>query len=211
MLIARAAEMRKYEGELYEQGFQTIAGVDEVGRGPLAGPVMAACVVLPRDFSVLGVDDSKRLTAKRREVLFDAIRAQALAIGIGRVENDVIDEINILNATGRAMTAAVREADEALRKCGRGGIDFILFDAMEIQDISIPQKSLIKGDRKSVSIAAASIIAKVLRDRLMVSCDTRYPGYDFASNKGYGTKRHYEGLRAQGLCPLHRRSFLKNL
>lgn len=210
-LKQRLIEMQIYERELRGKGYGFIAGVDEVGRGPLAGPVVAAAVVLPEDFNLLGVDDSKKLSEKRREALCGEILERALCCGVGRVDNQVIDQINILEATKVAMIQAVENARRQLQEKMDGDIDFILFDAMKIDAIKKPQMSLIKGDSKSLSIAAASIIAKVTRDREMVQMDALYPGYGFASNKGYGTKAHYEGLHTRGLTPIHRKSFLKNL
>jgi len=210
-LKQRLIDMQVYEKDLRRKGHVYIAGVDEVGRGPLAGPVVAAAVVLPPDFDVLGVDDSKKLTEKKRESLYDVIIEKALCFGIGRMDNHVIDEINILEATKLAMAEAIENADIMLRQRLGGDIDFVLFDAMEIGAVKKPQMSLIKGDAKSLSIAAASIVAKVTRDREMISYSETYPGYGFERNKGYGTKAHYEGLRAQGLTPIHRKSFLKNL
>lgn len=202
--------MQVYERDLRAAGKRCIAGVDEVGRGPLAGPVVAACVVLPEDFDVLGVDDSKKLSEKKREQLYDAILSEALAYGIGMQDNASIDEINILEATKEAMRCAILEAERALRAKTGCGIDHILIDALTLREIAIPQTGIIKGDSASLSIAAASILAKVTRDRMMVEYDSIYPGYAFAKNKGYGTKAHYEGLQAQGMTPIHRRSFLKN-
>lgn len=194
-------EMKYYENALYEKGHFWIAGVDEVGRGPLAGPVVSAAVILPKDFSVLGVDDSKKLSEKKRELLFDQIKEQAICYGIGMVENGRIDEINILEATKESMKQAI----ESLEKKP----DYILIDALILKSINIPQTGIIKGDSKSVSIAAASILAKVTRDRMMVEYEKEYPYYAFAKNKGYGTKAHYEGLDLHGDCPLHRQSFLR--
>lgn len=202
--------MQVYERDLRAAGKRCIAGVDEVGRGPLAGPVVAACVVLPEDFDVLGVDDSKKLSEKKREQLYDAILPEALAYGIGMQDNASIDEINILEATKEAMRCAIIEAEQRLREKTGCGIDHILIDALTLREIAIPQTGIIKGDSASLSIAAASILAKVTRDRMMVEYDSIYPGYAFAKNKGYGTKAHYEGLQAQGMTPIHRRSFLKN-
>jgi len=217
----KMAEMRVREDELRAEGYKYIAGVDEVGRGPLAGPVIAAAVVLPEDFDVLGIDDSKKLSEKKRNELFEIITQKAVAIGVGGVDEKTIDEINILQATKLAMKRAVEaceiklreklEMDETNGNAGSHIIDYILFDAMKIEDIDIQQESIIKGDAKVLAIAAASIIAKVTRDLMMVAYDNEYPGYAFAKNKGYGTKAHYEGLHAQGMCPIHRRSFLKNL
>ena len=202
--------MQVYERDLRAAGKRYIAGVDEVGRGPLAGPVVAACVILPEDFDVLGVDDSKKLSEKKREQLYDEILSKALAWGIGMQDNASIDEINILEATKEAMRCAIIEAEQRLREKTGCGIDHILIDALTLREIAIPQTGIIKGDSASLSIAAASILAKVTRDRMMVEYDSIYPGYAFAKNKGYGTKAHYEGLQAQGMTPIHRRSFLKN-
>ena len=210
VLREKLQTMQVYERELRAAGKRYIAGVDEVGRGPLAGPVVAACVVLPEDFDVLGVDDSKKLSEKKREQLYDAILSEALAYGIGMQDNASIDEINILEATKEAMRCAILEAERALRAKTGCGIDHILIDALTLREIAIPQTGIIKGDSASLSIAAASILAKVTRDRMMVEYDSIYPGYAFAKNKGYGTKAHYEGLQAQGMTPIHRRSFLKN-
>ncbi|MFR5858879.1 MAG: ribonuclease HII [Clostridia bacterium] len=210
VLREKLQTMQVYERDLRAAGKRCIAGVDEVGRGPLAGPVVAACVVLPEDFDVLGVDDSKKLSEKKREQLYDAILSEALAYGIGMQDNASIDEINILEATKEAMRCAILEAERALRAKTGCGIDHILIDALTLREIAIPQTGIIKGDSASLSIAAASILAKVTRDRMMVEYDSIYPGYAFAKNKGYGTKAHYEGLQAQGMTPIHRRSFLKN-
>lgn len=210
VLREKLQTMQVYERDLRAAGKRYIAGVDEVGRGPLAGPVVAACVVLPEDFDVLGVDDSKKLSEKKREQLYDAILSEALAYGIGMQDNASIDEINILEATKEAMRCAILEAERALRAKTGCGIDHILIDALTLREVAIPQTGIIKGDSASLSIAAASILAKVTRDRMMVEYDSIYPGYAFAKNKGYGTKAHYEGLQAQGMTPIHRRSFLKN-
>ena len=203
-------EMKYYENQLRDQGFHYIAGVDEVGRGPLAGPVVTAAVILPEDFDLLGVDDSKKLTEKKREELYGKILEKAVGYGIGIKDNRVIDEINILEATRLAMNEAIVNADKMLKERVGADIDFVLFDAMKIDDVNKPQMSLIKGDSKSVSIAAASIIAKVTRDRMMVEYHKTYPYYGFESNKGYGTAAHYEGLKSHGITPIHRVSFLKN-
>ena len=218
MLRVRLEEMKTYERQLWESGIEYVAGVDEVGRGPLAGPVVAAAVVLPRDFDVLGVDDSKKLSEKKREELFDIINEKALAVGIAMRDNFVIDEINILEATKEAMAEAIEKAAEALKirfeaneSTEWTGIGHVLFDAVKIEKVAIPQTALIKGDSKSVSITAASIIAKVTRDRMMVQYAEEYPAYAFESNKGYGTKAHYAGIEAAGICPIHRKTFLKNI
>ena len=205
----RLEEMKTLERELYKEGYSFIAGVDEVGRGPLAGPVVAACVVLPADFNILGVDDSKKVTEKKRNELYNLILENAICYGIGEKDNNVIDEVNILEATKLAMRDAVAAADNMLKEKTGKETDYILFDAMTIPEVKKPQSSIIKGDAKSVSIAAASIVAKVYRDRMMEAYDKDYPGYGFASNKGYGTKAHYEGLDENGFTPVHRRSFLK--
>ena len=199
----RLAEMKVHEAELHDKGYKYIAGVDEVGRGPLAGPVVAAAVILPEDFDVPGVDDSKKLSEKRREELFDIITERAVAYGIGMADHSIIDEINILQATKLAMKEAISSLQQQP--------DYILFDAMRIDDLEIPQESVIKGDAKVLAVAAASIVAKVTRDRMMAEYSAEYPGYAFEKNKGYGTKAHYEGLREYGMCPIHRRTFLRNL
>ena len=196
----RLQEMLSFERELWSAGKEYIAGVDEVGRGPLAGPVVTATVILPKDFSLLGVDDSKKLSPKRREELFEQIKEAAVCWAIGRREPDRIDEINILEATKEAMLDAVKALPVKP--------DHVLIDAVRLQGLDMPQTSIIKGDARSVSIAAASILAKVTRDREMVEMAGIYPGYAFESNKGYGTAAHYEGLRKLGPCPIHRKTFL---
>ena len=211
MLVEKLETMQEYERSLRASGAKYVAGVDEVGRGPLAGPVVTACVILPEDFDVLGVDDSKKLSEKKREALYDVILEKAVAWGIGRADNHLIDEINILEATKVAMKEAVEKAERMLCEKTGEGISHILFDAMTIKDIETPQTSLIKGDAKSLSIAAASILAKVTRDREMVEYHQQYPDYAFDSNKGYGTKAHYEGIEKKGITPIHRKSFLKNI
>ncbi|GAB1476727.1 ribonuclease HII [Bacillota bacterium] len=223
-LIEKLAAMKKYEKNLYSDGLRYIAGVDEVGRGPLAGPVVAAAVILPADFSLLGVDDSKKLSQKKREELFEGIKEEAVAYGLGCIDNEEIDRINILEATKSAMKEALRELERNLRESlgpewaeltGEKNrkkpccIQHILIDALKLPDVPIPQTAIIGGDAVSVSIAAASILAKVTRDRMMVEYSVSYPGYAFESNKGYGTKAHYEGIKARGLCPIHRRSFCR--
>ena len=222
--IERLAEMKKPEAELHAQGYKFIAGVDEVGRGPLAGPVVTAAVVLPEDFDVLGVDDSKKLSEKRREELYDKIIEGCVAYGIGVSDHQVIDEINILNATKEAMKKAIAECEtmlgEALTEDDDEGksafaqprkLDYVLFDAVKIEGLDVPQQAIIKGDAKVLAIAAASIVAKVTRDRMMVEYAEEYPWYAFESNKGYGTAAHYERIRQYGTCPIHRMSFLKNM
>lgn len=198
--MARIEAMSAYEKE-YDM-CQYICGIDEVGRGPLAGPVVAGAVILPKDNPILYLNDSKKLSEKKREVLYDEIMEKAVATGIGMVSPARIDEINILQATYEAMRQAI--ANLKVRP------DILLNDAVTIPDVDIPQVPIIKGDAKSVSIAAASIIAKVTRDRLMVEYDRVIPGYDFASNKGYGTKTHIAGLKELGPSPIHRRTFIHN-
>ena len=209
--LQRLAEMKQMEQALHEKGFRYIAGVDEVGRGPLAGPVVTAAVVLPEGFDVPGIDDSKKLSEKRREELYEVIMEKALAVGIGQAEHDVIDEINILQATKRAMREAIEQADQMLQREHGGSIDYVLLDAVELPGLTVAQESVIKGDAKVLAIAAASIIAKVTRDRMMVEYAKEYPYYAFGKNKGYGTKAHYEGIREHGMCPIHRKTFLKKI
>lgn len=195
--------MSVYEQEARSEGFQLIAGIDEVGRGPLAGPVVTCAVILDPDNPVLGVDDSKKLSPKRRVALKKEIEEKALAIGIGILDETVIDEINILNATKQAMKQAISHL--------KIKPDVLLIDAVHLDGVDIPQKSIIKGDAQSVSIAAASIVAKETRDAMMVAYDEIYPGYHFAAHKGYGTKEHMDAIRALGPCPIHRRTFIKNI
>lgn len=209
MLKQKLADMSVNENEFYARGMNAVAGIDEVGRGPLAGPVVASAVILPKGFDVLGVNDSKKLSPKKRDELYDIINEKALVVSTAFVSHQIIDEVNILNATKRAMEEAVRDADLIYNHITQSHIDYLLIDAVFLNGVNIPQRSIIKGDEASVSIAAASIIAKVTRDRYMVDMDLKYPGYDFASNKGYGTKRHYEGITQNGICPIHRKSFLK--
>lgn len=207
----KLAEMKAEENALRQSGIKYIAGVDEVGRGPLAGPVVAAAVVLPEDFDTLGVNDSKKLSEKKREELFDIIEGEALGIGIGIVDHDVIDEINILQATKKAMKEAVESCNRMLEERFGTGCDFVLLDAVSLEGTECPQKAIVKGDAKVLAIAAASIVAKVTRDRMMVDFAKIYPGYGFEKNKGYGTKKHYEGIGERGICPIHRRTFLKKI
>lgn len=203
----RMQELLQIEDELRKSGVNIIAGIDEVGRGPLAGPVYAACVVLPADFRVPGVDDSKKVTEKQRDMLSQKIRECAIAYGIGVATAKEIDEINILNATKLAMHRAIKEVQDKLPEGEK--IEMLLVDAVDLESEGIPQKPIIKGDATCYSIAAASIVAKVARDSFMKELDGEYPGYGFASNKGYGTAAHYDGLRALGISPVHRKSFLK--
>lgn len=191
-------EMTLYEQNLYVDGYHFIAGVDEVGRGPLAGPVVAAAVILPKDFVLLGLDDSKKINEKKRNEYYQQIKDGALAVGIGIMHYDVIDEINIYEATKKAMLEAINNLNV--------DPDYVLIDAMKLP-LSVPQQSIIKGDAKSVSISAASIIAKVTRDTMMYKYDEQYPQYGFKNNMGYGTKEHLEALKKYGPTPWHRLSF----
>lgn len=211
LAIKRTEELRRPEIELMDKGYSLIAGVDEVGRGPLAGPVVAAACIFDRDVDIVGIDDSKKLSEKKREQFFDEIKDKALAYGIGEASCEVIDEINILEATKLAMKRAIDEADKMLESKGRDRIQIVIFDAVEINDLKKEQMSVIKGDQTYFSVAAASILAKVTRDNLMKEYDKVYPEYGFASNKGYGTKAHYEGIKKVGITEIHRKSFLKNL
>ena len=198
---ARIEIMKVYEKEYETHGW--VCGIDEVGRGPLCGPVVASAVILPKDCQILYLNDSKKLSEKKREELYDIIMEQAVAVGIGMASPERIDEINILQATYEAM----RQAISGLKVKPA----VLLNDAVTIPGVDIPQIPIIKGDAKSVSIAAASIIAKVTRDRMMVEYDRMYPGYDLASNKGYGTKVHMEALRTVGPCEIHRKTFIRNV
>lgn len=211
LAIKRTEELRRPEIELMDKGYSLIAGVDEVGRGPLAGPVVAAACIFDRDVDIVGIDDSKKLSEKKREQFFDEIKDKALAYGIGEASCEVIDEINILEATKLAMKRAIDEADKMLDSKGRDRIQIVIFDAVKINDLKKEQMSVIKGDQTYFSVAAASILAKVTRDNLMKEYDKVYPEYGFASNKGYGTKAHYEGIKKAGITEIHRKSFLKNL
>lgn len=204
-LIEKYERLSSYENEYLSRGFTRIAGIDEAGRGPLAGPVVAAACVLDPDIKILGLDDSKKLTAKKRDALFDEIKEKALCYSVCRAEAELIDEINILEATKKCM-----------RDCVKGLIDqgispeVLLIDAVKLEgtdvEVVVP---IIKGDANSNSIAAASVLAKVTRDRIMAEYDEVYPGYGFAGHKGYGTAAHYKAIRELGMCPIHRRSFLK--
>lgn len=196
----RLEHMREFEHKYAASAY--ICGIDEVGRGPLAGPVIAGAVILPKDCEILYINDSKQLSEKKREELYEKIMEKAVAVGIGSASHQRIDEINILQATYEAMRQAIDQLKVAP--------DLLLNDAVNIPLVDIPQVSIIKGDAKSVSIAAASIIAKVTRDRLMVEYDKIFPGYDFASNKGYGSAEHIKALKTIGPCGIHRRSFIGN-
>ena len=195
----RLEEMRSYEHQYERYGY--VCGIDEAGRGPLAGPVVAGAVILPEDCEILWLNDSKQLSEKKREALYDEIMEKALAVSVGMASPARIDEINILQATYKAMQQAISKL--SIKP------DLLLNDAVTIPDDEIEQIPIIKGDAKSASIAAASIVAKVTRDRMMKEYDIIYPGYDFAKNKGYGTKAHIEGIKKQGICDIHRRTFVK--
>lgn len=199
--IERIQGMLVYEREYGPQGI--LCGIDEVGRGPLAGPVVAGAVILPKDCQILYLNDSKKLTARRRELLYDEIMEKAVAVGIGVVSQEVIDDINILQATYEAMRQAVGKLSVQP--------DILLNDAVTIPGLPQKQVPIIKGDAKSLSIAAASVVAKVTRDRMMEALDAKYPEYGFASNKGYGSAAHMAALREYGPCPLHRRTFIRNI
>lgn len=198
--LARTEAMKAYEHQYEHLGY--ICGIDEVGRGPLAGPVVAGAVILPRDCGILYINDSKQLSEKKREELYQEIMQEAVAVGIGVVSPGRIDEINILQATYEAMREAIGKLSVQPQ--------VLLNDAVTIPGITIPQVPIIKGDAKSMSIAAASIVAKVTRDRMMVEYDRLLPQYKFASNKGYGAREHIEAIRKYGPSPIHRRSFIKN-
>ena len=190
--------MKEFENELYKKGITLIAGVDEVGRGPLVGPVVTAAVILPPDFYDERINDSKKLTEKKRELLYSVIYENAISIGIGMSSNEIIDEINILEATKKAMKEAINNL--SIKP------EHILIDAVKL-DIDIPSTSIIKGDAKSQSIAAASIVAKVTRDRMMIELDKKHPEYDFKNNKGYGTKKHIDAIYKYGVLKEHRKTF----
>ena len=196
----RFTAMLKLERELYDEGCELIAGVDEAGRGPLAGPLVIAAVILPKDVFISGLNDSKQLSAEKREQLYDVILEHAVAVGIGIVSPQRIDEINILQATYEAMRQAIGKLNPQPA--------VLLNDAVRIPQVAIQQVPIIKGDAKSVSIAAASIVAKVTRDRMMEQYEEVFPGYGFARNKGYGSKEHIEALQTMGPTAIHRRSFI---
>lgn len=200
--LERLKKMHEFEDKYSE--YEYIAGIDEAGRGPLAGPVVAASVILPKDCEILYLNDSKQLSAKRRDELFDEIKQKAIAYGIGIVSQGRIDDINILQATYEAMREAIGQMSE------KQNPDLLLVDAVHIPDVNIKQVGIVKGDAKSVSIAAASILAKVTRDRFMVEMDKLYPEYGFASHKGYGSKSHIEAIKKYGASPIHRQTFIKN-
>ncbi len=200
--LKRLEDMHEFENKYSDYNY--IAGIDEAGRGPLAGPVVAACVILPKDCEILYLNDSKQVSAKKRDELFDEIKEKAVAYGIGVASPGRIDEINILQATYEAMRAAITQMSEIQIP------DMLLVDAVHIPEINIKQVGIVKGDAKSVSIAAASILAKVTRDRFMLEMDKVYPEYGFASHKGYGSKVHIEAIKKYGPSPIHRETFIKN-
>lgn len=197
--LERLKKMMKYENEAYLKGYKIVCGVDEAGRGPLCGPVVVGAVILAKDMYIEGVNDSKKLTAKKRDKLYDQITENAIAWSVGMSDVDIIEKVNILNATRLAMKQAI----EKLKIVP----DYALIDAVKNLQIKMEYNSIIKGDSLSQSIAAASIIAKVTRDRMMLKYDQMYPEYNFASNKGYGTKEHIDAIKKYGLCPIHRPSF----
>jgi ribonuclease HII len=199
--ITRLDNMLKIEHELNKKEYELVCGVDEAGRGPLCGPVVAAAVILPKDAHIEGVNDSKKLTEKRREKLYDDIMQNAVSVGVGVSDVDIIEEVNILNATKKAMLQAISNL--------KVNPEYVLVDGNQKIDTDIPLETVVKGDSKSESIAAASIIAKVTRDRLLIEYDKKYPEYGFAKHKGYGTKAHIEAIKKYGLTPIHRPSFCK--
>lgn len=200
----RLTKLKQIENKWYEKGVTAICGIDEAGRGPLAGPVVVAACILPKDSKIEGINDSKKVSEKKREMLYDAITSSAISYGIGIVSQEEIDEINILNATKKALTMSLQELNPKP--------DLILVDALNhIDTLGIPYQSYIKGDANCYSIAAASILAKVTRDRIMRQWDEIYPMYGFAKHKGYGTASHIAAIREYGICPLHRKSFVKNI
>ena len=199
----RLEKLKEIEEDLHSKGFNKICGIDEAGRGPLAGPVVVSAVVMPNDSMIEGVNDSKKVSEKKREKLYDEITSNAIAWGVAIIDQKEIDDINILNATKKGLTEALMQLSEKP--------DIILVDALTgIDTLGIPYQSIIKGDAKSYSIAAASIIAKVTRDRIMRQWDEIYPEYGFEKHKGYGTKAHIEVIKNNGICPIHRKSFVKN-
>ena len=195
--------LKEKENDLRKKGFQYICGIDEAGRGPLAGPVVVASVIMPADSMIEGVNDSKKVSEKKREKIYEQILEEAISYGVAIIGQDEIDEINILNATKKGLTVSLQELTEKP--------DLIVVDALNgIDTMGIPYESIIKGDAKCYSIAAASILAKVTRDRIMREWDKVYPEYGFEKHKGYGTAAHIAAIREYGLCPIHRRSFTKN-
>ena len=201
--IERLTNLKSIEKELYKKGFEYICGIDEAGRGPLAGPVVVAGVIMPKDSMIEGVNDSKKVSEKKREKLYDIILEEAISYSVAIIGQDVIDEINILKATKEGVTKVVEELDVKP--------NLILVDALtHINTKGIPYDSIIKGDAKCYNIAAASIIAKVTRDRIMREWDEIYPQYGFINHKGYGTAKHIQALKEYGPCPIHRKTFIKN-
>ena len=201
--LERLTNLKSMEKELYDKGFEYICGIDEAGRGPLAGPVVVAGVIMPKDSMIEGVNDSKKVSEKKREKLYDMILEEAISYSVAIIGQDVIDDINILNATKQGVTTVVEELDVKP--------NLILVDALtHINTKGIPYDSIIKGDAKCYNIAAASIIAKVTRDRIMREWDEIYPQYGFSNHKGYGTAKHIEAIKEYGPCPIHRRTFIKN-
>ena len=201
---ARLNELKKIDMSVFNEGYDYICGIDEAGRGPLAGPVVVAAVIMPKDSMIEGVNDSKKVSEKKRELLYDKILEEAISYGVGIVDQTEIDRVNILNATKAGLTQAVSSLETKP--------DIILVDALTgIDTCGIPYRSIIKGDAKSYSIAAASIIAKVTRDRIMRQWDEIYPQYGFEKHKGYGTAAHIAAIKENGICPLHRLSFVKNI
>ena len=199
----RLINLKQIEKDLHERGFKNICGIDEAGRGPLAGPVVVAGVIMPEDSMIEGVNDSKKVSEKKRELLYDKIIEEAISYSVAIIGQDVIDEVNILNATKNGLTNVVEGLDVKP--------DLIIVDALEhIDTKGVPYESIIKGDAKCYSIAAASILAKVTRDRIMREWDLIYPQYGFINHTGYGTAKHIEALKEYGPCPIHRRSFIKN-
>ena len=198
----RLTNLKKHETNLHEKGFKNICGIDEAGRGPLAGPVVIAAVIMPESSMIEGVNDSKKVSEKKRELIYEKILEEAVSYGIAIIGQDEIDDINILNATKKGLTMSLKELTVKP--------DLILVDALEhIDTLGIPYESIIKGDAKSYSIAAASIIAKVTRDRIMREWANIYPEYNFEVHKGYGTAKHISAIKEHGLCPIHRKSFTK--
>ena len=193
--------MREYENKYIDMGYNVIAGTDEAGRGPLVGPVVAACVVLPNDYNNDEINDSKKLTEKKREKLYDIIMKDALSVGVSIISAKEIDEINILEASRKGMIESYKEANKKIK------IDVLLTDAMKIDTLDIPVEKIIKGDAKSISIAAASIIAKVTRDRLLLELDKKYPEYGFKDHKGYPTKKHLEAIEKYGIFDEYRKTY----
>lgn len=209
----RLKQIQEIERTLYAKGVKSICGIDEAGRGPLAGPVVVASVIMPQDSMIEGVNDSKKVSEKKREVLYEKIIEEAVAYGVGIIDQNEIDKINILNATKKGLTLSIQELEKSLKEKKKGfdKPDIILVDALtKIDTDGISYRSIIKGDAKSYSIAAASIIAKVTRDRIMREWDQVYPMYGFEKHKGYGTAAHIAAIKEYGLCPLHRKSFTKN-